>query len=63
MPACDWLENLSEDPYFRGLQDKVPAGFRRTFEESEMYSRDGKHGIMLRPPIAGRAQASMASWE
>lgn len=22
---CDWLDNLSEDPYYRGLQDKVPA--------------------------------------
>lgn len=24
LQECDWLENLSEDPYFRGLQDKVP---------------------------------------
>ncbi|CAM9191667.1 unnamed protein product [Ectocarpus sp. 4 AP-2014] len=23
MDECDWLENLSEDPYYRGLQDKV----------------------------------------
>lgn len=22
---CDWLEILSYDPYYRGLQDKVPA--------------------------------------
>lgn len=25
LPERDWLENLSEDPYYRGLQDKVPA--------------------------------------
>ncbi|CAM9401133.1 unnamed protein product [Ectocarpus fasciculatus] len=23
MDECDWLENLSQDPYYRGLQDKV----------------------------------------
>lgn len=25
LPECDWLDALSEDPYYRGLQDKVPA--------------------------------------
>ena len=24
---CDWLDNLSEDPYYRGLQDKVRPDF------------------------------------
>lgn len=23
LQECDWLENLSRDPYYRGLQDKV----------------------------------------
>eukprot|EP00903_Cladosiphon_okamuranus_P016193 g14943.t2 len=23
LPDCDWLDTLSEDPYYRGLQDKV----------------------------------------
>lgn len=30
---CDWLDVLAEDPYYRGLQDKVPvlvAGGRRS---------------------------------
>ncbi|CAB1111071.1 unnamed protein product [Ectocarpus sp. CCAP 1310/34] len=27
MDECDWLQNLSEDPYYRGLQDKVTAVF------------------------------------
>lgn len=29
LQECDWLENLSKDPYFRGLQDKVLEAFRR----------------------------------
>lgn len=27
LPECSWLDNLSEDPYYRGLQDKVPVVF------------------------------------
>ena len=27
LQECDWLENLSKDPYYRGLQDKVSQQF------------------------------------
>lgn len=27
LAGCDWLDNLADDPYYRGLQDKVPAAF------------------------------------
>lgn len=29
LAECDWLGNLSNDPYFRGLQDQVQTAHRK----------------------------------
>lgn len=44
MDECDWLENLSEDPYYRGLQDKVAAVRRQLVSLVLERSRGGNKG-------------------
>lgn len=50
LPECDWLENLSEDPYFRGLQDKVPVVNCRTSKEDGISPVDCSLQIEQSPP-------------
>lgn len=44
MDECDWLENLSEDPYYRGLQDKVTAVRRQIVSLVHEQSRGREKG-------------------